>query len=111
MGCHLRSFLVGLVVVLSTAVARSHSWYPAACCNETHCHPIACAILNIMIATGEVDRAVVQASQDEACHICSVVYSRIDTSKPSGSTVDKVVHVCAFVPRGEVFVLPKQHPG
>jgi len=67
-----------IVVTLVVAIpALAHSWYPAACCGNLDCFPVACDQLVetvsgwLYVPTGNLfKREQVQPSQDYHCHVC-----------------------------------------
>ena len=70
--------------LLAAAYILAHSWYPQACCEDSHCRPAPCdqmieqsngdIIFNGLI---RVPAAQVKPSQDRRCHICIIAGSGI----------------------------------
>jgi hypothetical protein len=61
--------------ILTVTIMLAHSWYPWACCNDQHCHPVPCDSIkadklgvswNGVIFTQEL----IRDSMDEQCHVC-----------------------------------------
>lgn len=65
-------FALALFVLTTTAFA--HSWYPANCCSDHDCRPVACEeLVSNADGTMEWDGLVfkrVFPSQDAKCHVC-----------------------------------------
>ena len=57
------------------AVIFAHSWYPLACCEGSHCRPVACEEIQqrgadwVWHGTRFPDR-LRQSSSDGGCHVC-----------------------------------------
>jgi hypothetical protein len=66
-----------VTVLIATIPALGHSWYPASCCGNMDCFPIACDQLVetvsgwLYVPTGNLfQREQVQPSQEHQCHVC-----------------------------------------
>lgn len=64
-------------MIVLTAVILIHSWYPPACCEDHHCHPVPCDQLRLVhggwlyrAQHNEIIFSSAQPSLDGACHVC-----------------------------------------
>jgi len=68
--------LLAAALMLVSAAATAHSWYPKECCHDNDCRPVPCAELkyegDLIIWKDEYhfNREVVRPSPDQSCHIC-----------------------------------------
>jgi hypothetical protein len=62
--------------MLIATIILVHSWYPQACCAETHCRPVSCTTIQTH-SDGSISwtglhfvRDQVHPSRDGYCHVC-----------------------------------------
>lgn len=77
-------FLFGIALAVLTLAwlfevrkAAAHEWYPPACCEESHCHPVACNEIHNeasdMVWHGyRIARQAVKEAPDGRCHVCLI---------------------------------------